>query len=292
MKIIPGPASKKLGESIAEVLNVEAVPVFFKTFPDGESYIRFSIDSLQDEDVVIVQTTSPPQDQRLIQLLLMADNALEMKARSITAVMPYFAYNRQDKRFLSGEVFSVKTIVKLLENCGVNRIITVNAHNPKVLKTFKISVEDLSAIPLLAEYFRAKGLVENPISLSLGKKGLSVATEAGSVLKGGFDYISTRRDVITGNVTLEEKQLRIKNRHVIIFDDVISSGGTMAKAVKLVKEQGAKKVYVACVHPLLMDNAEKRILENGAEEIIGTDSVPSSVSKVSIAPLISKALTQ
>lgn len=291
MKIIPGPASKKLGEKVAEFLNVEAVPVFFKTFPDGESYIRFSIDSLQDEDVVIVQTTSPPQDQRLIQLLLMADNALELKARSITAVVPYFAYSRQDKRFLSGEAFSVKTIVKLLGNCGVNRIITVNAHNPKVLETFKIPVEDLSAIPLLAEHFRAKDLVENPVSLSLGKKGLSVAKEADGVLKGGFDYISTRRDVITGRVTLEEKQLRIENRDVIIFDDVISSGGTMAKAVKLVKEQGAKKVYSACVHPLLMGNAKRRILENGAEEIIGTDSVPSSVSKVSIAPLISKALT-
>lgn len=291
MKIIPGPASKKLGEKVAEILNVEVVPVFFKTFPDGESYIRFSIDSLQDEDVAIVQTTSPPQDQRLIQLLLIADNALEMKARTITVVVPYFAYSRQDKRFLPSEAFSVKTIVKLLENCGVNRIITVNTHNPKVLKTFNIPVEDLSAIPLLAEHFKAKDLVENPVSLSLGKKALSVATEADSVLNGGFDFISTRRDVVTGSVTLEEKELRIKNRDVIIFDDIISSGGTMAKAVKLVKEQGAKKVYSACVHPLLMGNAEKRILENGAEEIIGTDSVPSSVSKVSIAPLISKALT-
>jgi ribose-phosphate pyrophosphokinase len=291
MKIIPGPASKKLGESIAEILNVEAVPVFFKTFPDGESYIRFSTDSLQDEDVVIVQTTSPPQDQTLIQLLLIADNALELKARSITTVVPYFAYSRQDKRFLSGEAFSARTIVKLLENCGVNRIITVNTHNPKVLKTFNIPVEDLSAIPLLAEYFKAKDLVENPVSLSLGKKALSVATEADGVLNGGFDYVSTRRDVVTGSVTLEEKQLRIKNRDVIIFDDIISSGGTMAKAVKLVKEQGAKKVYSACVHPLLIGDAKKRILENGAEEIIGTDSVPSSVSKVSIAPLISKALT-
>ena len=290
MKIIPGPASKKLGESIAEVLNVKAVPVFFKTFPDGESYIRFDPESLQDEDVAIVQTTSPPQDQRLIQLLLIADNALEMKARSITAVVPYFAYSRQDKRFLRGEAFSAKTIVKLLENCGVNRIITLNAHNPKVLKTFNIPVEDLSAIPLLAEYFRAKDLVENPVSLSLGKKALSVATEADGVLKGGFDFISTRRDVVTGSVTLEEKEFRIKNRNVIIFDDIISSGGTMARTVKFVKEQGAKKVYSACVHPLLIGNAEKRILENGAEEIIGTDSVASSVSKVSIAPLISKAL--
>jgi ribose-phosphate pyrophosphokinase len=291
MKIIPGPASKKLGERIAEVLNVEVVPVFFKTFPDGESYIRFDAESLQEEDIVIVQTTSPPQDQRLIQLLLMADNALEMKARSITAAVPYFAYSRQDKRFLPGEAFSIKTIVKLFENCGVNRIMTLNAHDPKVLRTFKIPVEDLSAIPLLAEYFKAKGLVENPVSLSLGKKALSMATEADSVLKGGSDYISTKRDVITGNVSLEEKELPIRNRDVVIFDDIISSGGTMVKAVKLVKEQGAKKAYVACVHPLLMGDAKKRILENGAEDIIGTDSVPSPVSKVSIAPLISKALT-
>ncbi len=292
MKIIPGPASKQLGRKIAEVLNAEIVPLFFKTFPDGESYIRFEVESLKDEDVVIVQTTSPPQDQRLIQLLLMAGNALDMKARSITAVVPYFAYSRQDKRFLSGEVFSIKTIVKLLEDCGVNKIITINSHNPKVLKIFRIPVEDLSAIPLLADYFREKGLVENPVSLSLGKKALSMATEADSVLNGGFDYISTKRDVTTGNVTLEEKELPIKNRDVIIFDDIISSGGTMAKAVKLVKEQDARKAYAACVHPLLIGDAQKRILENGAEEIIGTDSVTSPVSKVSVAPLISKVLAE
>jgi ribose-phosphate pyrophosphokinase len=222
----------------------------------------------------------------------MADNALDMKARSITAVIPYFAYNRQDKRFLPGEAFSIKTIMKLLEHCGVSRIITVNAHNPAVLKTFKIPVEDLSAVPLLAEYFKTKGLVENPVSLSLGKKALNMATEADSVLKGGFDYVSTKRDVTTGKVTLEEKELPIKNRDVIVFDDIISSGGTMAKAIKFVKEHGARKVYAACVHPLLMGDAQKRILKNGAEEIIGTDSVPNPVSKVSIAPLISKVLTR
>ena len=292
MKIIPGPASKQLGERIAELLNAKVVPVFFKTFPDGESYIRFNVESLQNEDVVIVQTTSPPQDQRLIQLLLMADNALDMKARKITAVVPYFAYARQDKRFLPSEAFSVKTIVKLFEDCGVKRIITVNAHNPAVLKTFNIPIEDLSAIPLLAEYFKTKGHVENPVSLSLGKKALSMAIEANNILKGGSDYISTKRDVITGNVTLEEKKLPVKNQDVIIFDDIISSGGTMAKAVKLVKEQGARKIYAACVHPLLMGDAQEKIMESGAKEIIGTDSVPSLVSKVSIAPLISEALTE
>lgn len=292
MKIIPGPASKQLGERIAELLNAKVVPVFFKTFPDGESYIRFDVKSLRDEDVVIVQTTSPPQDQRLIQLLLMADNALDMKARNITAVVPYFAYSRQDKRFLLGEAFSIKTIVKLFEDCGVGSIITANSHNPEVLKAFKIPIEDLSAVPLLAEYFKVKGLVKNPVSLSLGKKALSIAAEADSVLKGGSDYIATKRDLITGNITLEEKALPIKNRDVVIFDDIISSGGTMAKAVKLVKEQGARKVYAACVHPLLMGEAHRKILENGVQEIIGTDSVPSPVSKVSIAPLICNALAK
>jgi ribose-phosphate pyrophosphokinase len=291
MKIVLGPASAELGGRIAKLLNVTVVPIFFKTFPDGESYMRLETETLQGEDIVIVQTTSPPQDQRLVQLLLMADNALDMGAKSITAVVPYFAYARQDKRFLPGEVFSIKTIVKLLGDCGVKRIVSVNAHSPVLLKTLRVPVEDLSAISLLAEYFKTKG-VENPVSLSLGKKALSVAMEADSVLKGGYDYVSTKRDVHTGNVTLEDKALLVKNRDVIVFDDIISGGGTMAKAVKLAKDRGARRVYAACVHPLLMGDSYKRILESGAEEIIGTDCVSSPVSKVSIAPLISKALVQ
>ena len=292
MKVIPGPASRELGEKLAKHLNAEAVPVFIKTFPDGESYIRFEKQNLKNEDVIIVQTTSPPHDQRLIQLMLMADNAQDMEAKTITAVVPYFAYSRQDKRFLPGEAFSIKTIVKMLENCGVNRIITVNAHNPTVLKNLNIPILDLSAIPFLAEHFRTNKLVQNPLSLSMGKKALSVAQEADAVLHGGFDYVASKRDVVTGNVTLEDKSLSVKNRDVIIFDDIISSGGTMAKAIKLVKDKGAKKVYAACVHPLLMGDSQKRIIKNGAEEIIGTDAVQSPVSKVSIAPLLGKVLTQ
>jgi ribose-phosphate pyrophosphokinase len=292
VKVIPGPASKDLGQKLAKQLNAEVIPVFLKIFPDGESYIRFESQSLKNEDIIIVQTTSPPQDQRLIQLLLMADNAKDMEAQSITAVIPYFAYGRQDKRFLPGEVFSTKTIVKLLEKCGVNKIITVNAHNPAVLKTFEIPVQDLSAISLLARFFKTEKLVQKPFSLSMGKKAISVAQEADSILHGGYDYVASRRDTVTGNVILEDKPLPVKNRDVIIFDDIISSGGTMAKAVKLVKDKGSKKVYAACVHPLLIGDSQKRILENGAEEIVGTDCVQSPVSKVSVAPLISQVLLQ
>lgn len=290
MKIIPGPASRELGEKLANELHAEIVPVFLKTFPDGESYIRFEKQNLKGEDAVIVQTTSPPQDQRLLQLMLMADNAKDLEARSITAIVPYFAYSRQDKRFIPGEAFSIKTIIKLLENCGVTKIISLNAHNPAVLKNFNVPVLDISAIPMLAEYFKAQKLVQNPLSLSMGKKALSVAQEADNILHGGYDYVASKRDVVTGNVTLEDKPLPVKNRDVIIFDDIISSGGTMAKTVKLVKDKGARKVYAACVHPILMGDSYKRIIENGAEEIVGTDAVPSPVSKVSIVPLLCRVL--
>lgn len=290
MIVVPGPASQELGQKIAELLKTKVVSVEFKLFPDGESYIRFDGD-VENEEVIIVQTTSPPQNENLLQLFLMADNAKDMKARTITAVVPYFAYSRQDKRFRPGEAFSIKTIVTLLEACGVHRIITVNAHNPKVLGTFRIRFDDLSAINLLAEHFKNQGF-DNAFSLSLGKKARAVAAEANDVLKGGHGYIETRRDRLTGKVAVERKTLPVKNRDVIIFDDIISSGGTMIKAVEWVREQGAKSVHAACVHPLLVGDAKNKIMNSGADGIVGTDCVPSSVSLVSVAPLIAKALAK
>jgi ribose-phosphate pyrophosphokinase len=286
--IIPGPTSTELGLKIADLLKARVMPIEFKRFPDGESYIRFE-DYVENEDVAIIQTTGPPQNDNVIQLLFIADNTRDLYAKSIIAVVPYFAYGRQDKRFRSGEVFSAKTIVRLLQICGVNKIITVNAHNPAVLKESGLPVEDLSAISLIAKYFKEKGL-KNVFSLSLGKKGLNTAFEANNVLKGTYDYIPTKRDSVTGNVVIEEESLPVKNREVVIFDDIISSGGTMTKAVAWVKKQGARRIYAACVHPLLIGDAKERILKNGAEAIIGTDTVSNSVSVVSVAPLIAEAL--
>lgn len=288
--MVPGPASQELGRKIAELLKTKVVPVEFKRFPDGEVYIRFD-GKVEAEDVVIVQTTSPPQNEKLLQLFLMVDNAKDLKAKTITTVVPYLAYSRQDKCFRPGEALSIKTIVTLLEACGAHRIITVNVHNPEVLKAFKIRAEDLSAISLLAEYFKNQGF-NGAFSLSLGKKAQVIAAEANNILKGGHGYIETQRDSLTGKVTIEKKALPVKGRDVIIFDDIISSGGTMIKAIGWVKEQGAKSVYAACVHPLLIGDAKDKIMKSGADGIVGTDCVPSSVSLVSVAPLIAKALAK
>ncbi len=288
MIILPGPASQNLADSLTTELNVEQIPVSFKRFPDGENSIRIN-GNVKNEVVVIVQTTSPPQDERLMQLFLIASAAKHHGAQSITAVIPYFAYSRQDKIFLSGEAFSAKLIVDLLETCGVRQIVTVNAHNPATLGSFSLPVTDLSAFPLLAEHFRGKGF-EGAVSLSMGKKGLAASKEAAAILQGEYDYVETQRDRQTGQVTIRAKQLSVKDKVVIFFDDIISSGGTMAKAIAHAKVQGARRIYAACVHPLLISDAREKIVGSGAEEIIGTDTVPSPVSVVSVAPLIAQAL--
>lgn len=288
MIILPGPASQNLANRLASELKARFIPVVFKKFPDGESYVRIDSD-VQGEDVVVVQTTSPPQDERMMQLFLTASAAKDNGAKKITAVVPYFAYSRQDKIFLPGEAFSAKTVVDLLKACGVTQIITVNAHNPTVLKHFTIPTKDLSAIPLLAKYFVDEGF-EGAVSLSMGKKGLATAEEAASVLKGAADYVPTQRDRHTGKATIEQKPLNVKGKVTIIFDDIISSGGTMIKAVAHTKRQGANKVYAACVHPLLIADSKEKIIQNGADAVIGTDSVPSPVSVVTVAPVIAEAL--
>jgi ribose-phosphate pyrophosphokinase len=289
MKIILGPSSKQLGEKIAELLNVENVPVAFRSFPDGESYIRLE-GKIQGEEAVIVQTTSPPQDTRLIQLSLMVDAVKRNGARNVTAVVPYMAYARQDKVFLPGEALSIEAIAGMLKAAGVDSLLTVNLpHHEEVLARFPFPAKSVSAIPLLADYFKQKGL-EGAFAVAPDEGAVNIAEQAAQVLKGGCGSLEKQRDRYTGQISMEKRPLDVKGKRVIIFDDIISSGGTIVAAAEILKRHGAEKILACCVHPLLVGDAEKRILEAGVDEIVGTDSVPRGVSKVSVAPLIATAL--
>jgi ribose-phosphate pyrophosphokinase len=289
MKIILGPASKHLGEKIAGILGAQKVNVAFKIFPDGESYVRLEGD-MRDE-VAIVQTTSPPQDSRLMQLALMADAAKRSGAKKITAVVPYLAYARQDRAFLQGEAVSIETIASMLKVAGVDALVTVNVHQQMVLDRLPFPAKSVSAIPLLAEYFKNRRFSDFFV-IAPDKGAVHIAEEAGRVLGTGYGYLDKQRDRYTGQVSMEKKTFNVKGKTVIIFDDIISTGGTIVAAAKILKDQGAEKVYTACVHPLLVGDAEKRILDAGVEEVIGTDSIPSRVSKVSLASLIARELTK
>jgi ribose-phosphate pyrophosphokinase len=290
MIVALGPASKNLGEKIAANLNVKTVDVSLKTFPDGEYSLRFE-DDVENQELVIVQTTEQPQDSNIMQLLLMLDAAKDLGAEKVTAVVPYLAFARQDKRFLTGEAVSALTLIKLIEACRVDKFVTVNVHAENILKNFKVPTINLSAITLLANHFKKRGL-GGAFSLSPDKGAIRLAEEADSILGGGCGWLKKERNRYTGEIQIEEKRLNVKGRDVIVFDDIISTGGTVARATKILNNQGARRVYVACVHPLLIGEAKTKILESGAKEIMGTDSISSSISTISLAPLIAEALTK
>ncbi|MFB0543966.1 MAG: ribose-phosphate diphosphokinase, partial [Candidatus Bathyarchaeia archaeon] len=261
-----------------------------KIFPDGENYLRLR-GSVKEEEAIIVQTTSPPQDRHLLQLFLMARTAKDYGAERVVAVVPYLAYARQDKRFLEGEALSIDVVTRLIEASGVDALLTVDVHSSIILERFKIPAKSLSAIPLVAEYLRPRGF-DRAFSLSPDKGAMDLSRMGGKVLGGRYDSLEKIRDRRTGEVRIAEKALPVEGRDVVVFDDIISTGGTMALAVGLAKRCGARRVVAACTHPLLLGSAVERILGAGADEIVGTDSVPGPYSPVSVAPLIVDALRE
>jgi ribose-phosphate pyrophosphokinase len=294
MIVIPGPSSLGLGWRIAERLGVEPTPVEHRVFPDGESYIKLT-KQVTGESVVIVQTTAPNPDTRLMQLLLMARTARDFDAEKIVAVVPYLAYARQDKRFTDLESLSLDIIFGMLECAGVSDLVTVNIHNEVstrgIEERHKVRFHNISAIPLLAEYLKKEGF-GGAYSLSPDKGAIYIAEAAAKVLGGGYNYFEKTRDRKTGEITMAVKDLKIVGRKAVVFDDMISSGGTMAKAVEALKAQGAEKVAAACTHVLYMPGAEEKIRKAGADPIIATNTIETPFSRVSVAGIIADKLRE
>ncbi len=286
MKIILGPASSVLGEKLSELTGLEKIQVGQRTFPDGESYVRL-LGDVKSEHVIIVQTTSAPQDTRIMQLAFMVNAAKRNGAKKITGVVPYLAYARQDKAFLPGENISIETISAMLHVAGIDTLITVNIHSEDTLSRFPFPSKNLSAIPYLAEYFVEKGY-KGAFALAPDKGAMYIAKQAQKILGGDAGHLEKQRDRQTGQTYQKALNINVEDKTVIIFDDIVSTGGTIVGAAKILRDLGAKQVFVACVHPLLIGDAEKRMQTAGIVEIIGTDSVPSKTSKVTLAPLLAK----
>jgi ribose-phosphate pyrophosphokinase len=295
--LIAGPASQSLSILIAEELNIPYINTEFKRFPDGENYLRLNIEdetSIADKEVIIVQSTGPSfqgsQNERLFQLLMMIDSVIRIGVENIKVVVPYLAYARQDKIFRPGESKFANVIVRLIDSMEIDEFYTVDVHNPEIMEEFTCKAINIDSMQVLADYIKAKG----------GKDIVVVSPDKGAVERSKafashfgedvpVDFFEKKRDVETGEITMSGK-LSLENKDVVIADDIIATGGTMAKAINLSKQSGAKKVYAVATHALLLENATYRILDAGANEIIGTDSIDNEVSKVSLAKPIADYL--
>src|SRR2546428_4887250 len=195
MKIIPGPSSRALGEEVARLIGAETITIASRTFPDGETYVRLEGNPSGD-NVVIVQTTGPPQDANLTSLVLMADAAKRNGAKKVTAVVPSLAYAGQDKIFLQGETVSIEVVARMLKAAGVDELLTVNIHEKRVLASFPFPTRPVSAIPLLAEHFVQRGF-KGAFAIAPDKGAMYIADEARLVLGGKSDHLEKRRDRYT-----------------------------------------------------------------------------------------------
>lgn len=292
MIILPGPASQKLGNQIASKLGVESIPVEHRIFPDGESYIKITPD-VKGQNVIIVQTTVPQTDTRLLQLLMIAKTAKDYQARRVIAVTPYLAYARQDKRFLEGESLTFDLVLSLLDAVGVDDLIVVDLHSETSLQNIegnnKLEVHTLSAIPVLARYLKENGY-DGAFSLSPDLGAVERAKQAQLTLNGGFGYFEKTRDRKTGDIEMHVKGLDVKGNNAVVFDDIISSGGTMALAVKSLKGQGAVSVAAVCTHALFMPGAIEKLEDAGSDLILTTDTVETTYKTVSVTGIIADYL--
>ncbi|MBS7655729.1 ribose-phosphate diphosphokinase [Candidatus Bathyarchaeota archaeon] len=288
VEILIGPASKELGLKVAQELNLKAILVESKVFPDGESYIRIPEEEI-DEELILIQSTYPPQNKHLIELFLMLDAAKDLGAEKIITVVPYLAYARQDKRFRAGEAISIKVLAKLIKEAGASKFVTFNIHKEKILEFFNIKSINLSGASAIGNYFLQKE-VRHPYVIAPDKGAYQLAMEIAKILNAECAYFEKKRDKVTGVVETEFKELNIKDKTAIIVDDIISTGSTIINVAEILKKQGAEKVYAVCVHPILIENAQNRMKLAGVDEVLGTDCVPTEVSKITVASILAKTL--
>jgi ribose-phosphate pyrophosphokinase len=286
--IAPGPASREQGEEVAKRLGLEVLDLDITVFPDGESKIRVKSE-IQRASVVIIQSTYPPVDRNLMQLLFLAHKLSELGAE-VYAFVPYLAYARQDKEFLKGEVVSIAVVARLMRAAGIKRLDTIDIHSVNALAYFAFPAHSVSAIPLLTEYIKTNYDLKDPVIVSPDAGGAARAEAFANLIGAEHLVLKKTRDRLTGEVSVEDIDLNVKSRDAVLVDDIISTGGSMGKAATLLYKKGARKVYAACTHPLLLGDALEKLIKAGVE-VIGTNTVPSKVSKVDIAPLCAEHLS-
>ncbi len=276
-------------ESFLRVLtSASMVKPLYKRFPDGETYVRIPVKG--PGRAVIVQSIAPPQDSSLLTAMLLADAAKRAGFERVALAAPYMAYSRQDKVFLEGEPLSLDVVLRALYYSGVDEFYTLEIHRRGSEKMFPGKSYNITPFKDLAPLVKTR---ESTVVIAPDRGALERARELAEAVGLEYDYLEKQRDRVTGEILLEPKRLDVEGRHVILVDDIISTGGTIAKAAKMLRGQGARSVEVMVIHALMVGDALARLKESGVSRVYACNTLPpikdEIMEYVDVGGLLAKA---
>ena len=296
MKILSGTSNLSLSRNIARQLKLKLVNTNIKSFADGEVYVEIN-ENIRGNSVFVIQSTSTPANDNLMELLLCIDALRRSSAKNITAVIPYFGYARQDRKVVPRTSISAKLVSNLITNAGASRIVTVDLHSGQIQGFFDIPVDNLFTTPLFARYIKKNLKNKNLICVSPDVGGVQRTRGLATKIDVDLAIIDKRR-LQPGKSQVMRIIGNVQNKECIIVDDIIDSGGTIVNAVDALIREGAKSVYVFVTHAVLSGEAINKIKKSKINKLIITDSIDNTkkiknVSKIqvlSIAPLMAEAI--
>jgi ribose-phosphate pyrophosphokinase len=293
-KLFSCSSNPKLAESIARYIGVKLGNAVMSKFSDGEIHIQLD-DSVRGSDVYVIQSTSAPVNDHLIELLVMVDALKRASAKTINVVMPYYGYARQDRKARSRDPITAKLVANLIETAGAHRVIAMDLHAMQIQGFFDIPVDHLLGVPILGDYFHEKSL-PSPVVVSPDHGGVVRARRLADTLQAPLAIIDKRRPE-PGVVEVMNIIGDVAGRTAILIDDIIDTAGTIVLAANALKDAGAVSIYACCTHPVLSGPAIERLEASPIVEIVVTDTIPirdcSNTNKIkvlSVAPLMGEAI--
>jgi ribose-phosphate pyrophosphokinase len=297
VRLFCGSSNSSLGHRICEYVGVEPGHASIESFPDGELHVRVD-DDVRGRDCYVIQSTSPPVNENLMELLIFIDCLRRASARRITAVLPYFGYARQDRKSEGRTPISAKLVANLLTTAGVDRVLAMDLHAEQVQGFFDIPVDHLHAIPVIVDYLR-KLKLPNKTLVSPDLGNVKTANVYAQYLDAEFAVIDKRR--VSGTEVHATRIIGdVEGKDVLMVDDMITTAGTMCSAATLLREQGAKTIHIAATHGIFADPSVQRLEEAPIDEIVVTDTVPlnskarelKKVKVLTVAELLGEAIVR
>ncbi len=294
--ILAGSASEGLAERIAAQLELPLGKVETRHFSDTETFVKIEV-NIRGRDVFIVQSTSSPTNENLIELLLILDAAKRSSAERITAVVPYFGYARQDRKEQGRVALSAKLVANLITTAGADRLLTIDLHSGQIQGFFDIPVDHLLAGSTLVDYVKTSSLADYTV-VSPDVGNVKMARNYADLLDAPLAIVDKRRPApnVSEVMSIIGEQL-IKDKNVLIFDDMIDTAGTICNASRALVERGAREVYALATHGVLSGPAMERLNDAPIKEVIITNTIfrekgilPAKIRTLDVAPLIAQAI--